>query len=297
VRLLKQSTARDIDVFMALSSDGKTGALGKTLTVEAGKNGGAFATITPTVTERAYGWYTLTLTTAHVNTLGDLKFHITAASCDPSDFVCQVVADLPGATVASVTGNVGGNVVGSVNSVNNAVAVQSVLQTELVVCYGDVTASTSTTVTFAYNASSRQTVPAALVGCMVTVYTDAGDGARVGQPCVVTAATLSGSDVVLTVDPPWTDPPTAGNPDGVAVWAFAPSAERIAAVWGSRSLGNGRTADMFLQGLTNRIDFAADGLSGTLYATDDTTALVTFTATRLGDSVGGLRSLNPAGGG
>jgi hypothetical protein len=92
VRLLKQSTARNIDVFMALSSDGKTGATGKTLTVAAGKNGGSFASISPTVTETANGFYTLTLTTSHTDTLGDLKFHVTAADCDPSDFVCQVYA-------------------------------------------------------------------------------------------------------------------------------------------------------------------------------------------------------------
>jgi hypothetical protein len=50
---------------------------------------------------------------------------------------------------------------------------------------------------------------------------------------------------------------------------------------------------MFLQGLTNRIAFSADGLSYTLYATDDTTALATGTAARLTTSVGGLRSVDP----
>jgi hypothetical protein len=67
----------------------------------------------------------------------------------------------------------------------------------------------------------------------------------------------------------------------------------VAAAWGARDIGDGRTADMFLQGLTNRIAFSADGLSYTLYATDDTTALATGTAARLTTSVGGLRSVDP----
>lgn len=92
MRLLKLSTARDILVFMADSTDHVTGKTGLTLTITAGKAGAAFASITPTVTERGNGWYTLGLTASHTDTLGDLAFHITGSGADPSDFVCQVVA-------------------------------------------------------------------------------------------------------------------------------------------------------------------------------------------------------------
>jgi hypothetical protein len=40
--------------------------------------------------------------------------------------------------------------------------------------------------------------------------------------------------------------------------------------------------------------FAADGLSYTVYGTDDTTPIATGTATRLASDVGGLRSTDPA---
>jgi len=92
MRLLKLSTARDISVFMALASDHVSGATGLSLTITAGKSGAAFGSISPSVTERGNGWYTLSLTTSHTDTLGDLAFHITAALADPSDFVCHVVA-------------------------------------------------------------------------------------------------------------------------------------------------------------------------------------------------------------
>lgn len=81
---------------------------------------------------------------------------------------------------------------------------------------------------------------------------------------------------------------------GSAMTLEAGERAAIAAAWGARVLGNSRTADMFLQGLTNRIEFAADGLSFTVYATNDTDPLVAGVATRLAADVGGLRSINPA---
>lgn len=94
--LLKQSTARDIVVLMVDSSDHVTGKTGLTLTIGLSKNAGAFAAITPTVTELSYGFYKLALTAAHTDTLGDFALHITGASADPTDLVRQVVVDLPG---------------------------------------------------------------------------------------------------------------------------------------------------------------------------------------------------------
>lgn len=80
--------------------------------------------------------------------------------------------------------------------------------------------------------------------------------------------------------------------DGTAV--PTPGGAAFAAAWGARDLGDGRTADLYLQGLTNRIEFAANGLSYTVYSTDDTTPIATGVATRLAANVGGLRSVNPA---
>lgn len=142
--LLKQSTARNLHVFMTDSADHVSGKTGLTLTITASKDGAAFASISPTVTELASGWYSLALTTTHTNTLGDFSLHITSSGADPTDLARQVVSLLPGdavtvsgdfsatmktsigtavaaSAVASVTGNVGGSVAGSVASVTGAV--------------------------------------------------------------------------------------------------------------------------------------------------------------------------------
>ncbi len=89
---LTQSTAVEVDVLLVLASDHITGATGKTLTITARKSGGSFASITPTVTERANGWYTLSLTTSHTDTLGAFSLHIEATACDPVDEKYQIVA-------------------------------------------------------------------------------------------------------------------------------------------------------------------------------------------------------------
>jgi len=92
MRLLKQSTARDITVFMTDSTDHVTGKTGLTLTITASKNCAAFASISPTVTELANGFYKLALTASHTDTIGDFALHVTATGADPTDVVNQVVA-------------------------------------------------------------------------------------------------------------------------------------------------------------------------------------------------------------
>lgn len=81
---------------MVDSGDHITGKTGLTLTITASKDGAAFASISPTVTELATGWYSLALTTTHTNTLGDFALHITGTAADPTDIVDQVVTLLPG---------------------------------------------------------------------------------------------------------------------------------------------------------------------------------------------------------
>ncbi len=92
MRLLKQSTAANVMVFMTDSADHVAGKAGLTLTITASKDGAAFASISPTVTERGNGWYNLALTTSHTDTLGDLAIHVTATGADPTDLLCRVSA-------------------------------------------------------------------------------------------------------------------------------------------------------------------------------------------------------------
>lgn len=90
MRVIKQSTAAVVMILMVDSTDHVTGKTGLALTVTLSKNGGVFAAITPTVTERSAGWYSLALTASHTDTLGDLAIHVTAAGADPSDRLLAV---------------------------------------------------------------------------------------------------------------------------------------------------------------------------------------------------------------
>lgn len=92
MRKAKQSTAKNVMVLMVDSTDHVTGKTGLTLTITASKDGGAFGSIAPTVTERGDGWYALAMTASHTDTLGDLALHITGASADPADMVLLVEA-------------------------------------------------------------------------------------------------------------------------------------------------------------------------------------------------------------
>lgn len=94
--LLKQSTARSAVILMVGAADHVTGLASLTLTLTASKDGAAFASIAPTVTDLGNGFYKLALTTAHTDTLGDLALHITGTAADPTDLIYQVVLDLPG---------------------------------------------------------------------------------------------------------------------------------------------------------------------------------------------------------
>jgi len=100
MRQVKVSTARTIMVLMVDSTDHVTGKTGLSLTITASKAGAAFASISPTVTERGSGWYSLALTTAHLDTLGDLALHITGTAADPADMLLEVVAYDPGDAAA-----------------------------------------------------------------------------------------------------------------------------------------------------------------------------------------------------
>lgn len=118
--LLKQSTIRNRAFKLVSSTDHISAKTGASPTVNLSKDCAAFGAAAGAVTEIANGWYKVALTTVDTNTLGDLAFYITASGADDTDFADQVVVDLPGATVASVTGAVG-SVTGAVGSVTGAV--------------------------------------------------------------------------------------------------------------------------------------------------------------------------------
>lgn len=90
MRLLHKAAAVNVMVLMVDSTDHVTGKTGLTLTITASKNGAAFASISPTVTERGDGWYSVALTAAHTDTEGDLALHITGSGADPSDVLMNV---------------------------------------------------------------------------------------------------------------------------------------------------------------------------------------------------------------
>lgn len=71
---------------LTASSDHLTGAPLASPTVLISKAGGAFAAAAGRVTEIGFGLYSIALTPADTDTLGNLSFRITAAGCDPTDF-------------------------------------------------------------------------------------------------------------------------------------------------------------------------------------------------------------------
>jgi len=99
--MLKQSAAANVMVFVTSSTDHVSGLASATLTITASKDGAAFASISPTVTDRGNGWYNVALTSSHTDTLGDLALHITASGADPTDLLCRVVAGALDADVSS----------------------------------------------------------------------------------------------------------------------------------------------------------------------------------------------------
>lgn len=79
-------------VLLVSASDHVTGLAGATPSVQVSKNGGAFTAISPVVTERSFGWYSIALESGHTNVLGDLVVHVSAAGADPADPSLEVVA-------------------------------------------------------------------------------------------------------------------------------------------------------------------------------------------------------------
>lgn len=88
---VQRNTGNSIMVFMADASDHVTGKTGLTLAVALSKAGGAFAAISPIVTERGSGWYSIALTAANCDTVGELVVTASATGADPAFKILLVV--------------------------------------------------------------------------------------------------------------------------------------------------------------------------------------------------------------
>lgn len=95
---LKQSTTYTRTFMMIATSDHISGLTGATVAVKLSKAGGTGAAAGGTVTEvdatNNPGLYKIALTTTDTGTVGDLAFHCTATSADPTDFIDQVQAQI-----------------------------------------------------------------------------------------------------------------------------------------------------------------------------------------------------------
>jgi hypothetical protein len=94
--ILKQATIYARKFLMVLSSDSKTGATGKTVTVKLSKGPGpvggttAAGTVTELDATNNPGVYQVLLTAGDTSALGDLWYTCSASLCDNTDFVDQV---------------------------------------------------------------------------------------------------------------------------------------------------------------------------------------------------------------
>ncbi len=92
---LKVSTAATVRVYVRADDHitaGTAVADGAWTLKQLMKAGGAFAGVTPVITERAYGWYDIPLTSAHTDTLGRLVLHLEAPGVDVVDWYWEVTA-------------------------------------------------------------------------------------------------------------------------------------------------------------------------------------------------------------
>lgn len=102
MREIKQSAAANVMVFMADSTDHVTGKTGLTLTVTISKDGAAFGSISPTVTERGNGWYNVALVAGDTGMAGDLVVRATSTGADPGERTLNVVANVEADTYGRV---------------------------------------------------------------------------------------------------------------------------------------------------------------------------------------------------
>lgn len=175
--ILKQSTVYTRTFLMVQTSDHISGITGATVTVNISKAGATGAAAAGAVSEvdstHNPGLYKVALTTADTGTLGDLSFHCTATSADPTDFVDQVTTQILGDTLTANTTQLAGQTVtaaagvtfpSSVSSPTNITAGTITTATNLTNAptAGDFTATMKTSIGTAVAASAVASVTGAV---------------------------------------------------------------------------------------------------------------------------------------
>jgi len=273
------NTARLIYVFMRSSSTG-SGLAGEagSMAITASKNGSAGATITPTITDLGStlgaGWYTLALTSGHLNTLGQMALHIISSNTIPNDDVLlNVIAvdktdavhfglsSLPNAAAAASGGlptiGTGANqfTTDGAGNVNADVVVPASLATA-----ADVTASTATI-------ASDITASTATIASDITAST-----ATIASDITASTATIA-SDITASTATIASDITTSQ----AAIIAAIPSASTVA----SAILDAARSGHITLGSVGEGIALATSLLQGNFFIDNVTPSVNGPTAQRL----------------
>lgn len=211
---LKQSTQVTVEIVMISTTDhiaGKTG-LSAGLTIYASKAGGAAGAITPTVAEidntNMPGVYSLVLTTAHTNTVGDLMLHITGSGADPANYRFQVTAalldDLSGRLPAALSS---GNMKCDLLAINtDATSAANVAKTTRAIGRGTASATGATTTSIPTSAVAPTGIAAdQFKNRIITFDADTTTTQLRGQACQITGNTAASAPTftvtTLTVAP------------------------------------------------------------------------------------------------
>lgn len=103
MRESKQSTTSGFNVVMVSTADYYTGVTGLTLSVTLSKNGGTFASVSPTITERGNGLYFVEPLAAHRDTVGENLWHFTGTGAIPYDYPESIVANIVSDAVSGIS--------------------------------------------------------------------------------------------------------------------------------------------------------------------------------------------------
>lgn len=116
---IKQSTAYVAAVLMQNSTGDGVAGLAGSLVVKLKKAGGAFAVITPTITDRGGGWYDLALTASHTDTLGLMVFNITGPGVNPNNALQLNVVAVVGSDVVTSLSTVSTDLTSTTSTANS----------------------------------------------------------------------------------------------------------------------------------------------------------------------------------
>lgn len=200
--ILKQSTVYNRTFMMIQTADHISGLTGATVAVNISKNGATGAAAAGTVTEvdstHNPGLYKIALTTADTGTLGDLSFHCTATSGDPTDFIDQVCVNILGDTLPANTTQLAGQTVTAAAGVTFPSSVASPTN----ITAGTITTTTNLTnspTSGDFTATMKTSIGTAVAASAVASVTGNVGGNVVGSVASVTGAVGSVTGAVGSV--------------------------------------------------------------------------------------------------